>query len=192
MKLHIGCGSRNFGEDWIHIDGSSENIGGDDRIKGSFEHIKYHDITKLPFNNAAVDLIYSSHTFEYFDRDECINILNEWIRVLKKGGVIRLAVPDFEAMANLYVTDNISLDRFIGPLYGKWKMTDNLTVYHKTVYDFKSLKKVLENAGLQDIRNWDWINVEHGHIDDYSQSYIPHMDKQNGTLVSLNIEGTKI
>ena len=37
MKLNIGCGKRNFGEDWIHIDGSD------------YEHIHSHDIVNLPF-----------------------------------------------------------------------------------------------------------------------------------------------
>ena len=27
--------------------------------------------------------------------------------------------------------------------------------------------------------------------DDYSQSYLPHMDKENGMLMSLNLEGRK-
>lgn len=33
-----------------------------------------------------------------------------------------------------------------------------------------------------------WKNTEHSQFDDYSQSYIPHMDKINGTLMSLNVE----
>jgi hypothetical protein len=28
-------------------------------------------------------------------------------------------------------------------------------------------------------------------FDDHSQAYIPHMDKENGTLISLNIETIK-
>ncbi|RPJ57790.1 MAG: methyltransferase, partial [Dehalococcoidia bacterium] len=26
---------------------------------------------------------------------------------------------------------------------------------------------------------------------DYSQAYIPHMDKENGILISLNVEATR-
>jgi hypothetical protein len=32
------------------------------------------------------------------------------------------------------------------------------------------------------------ITVE---FDDHSQAYLPHMDKENGTLISLNIEAVK-
>lgn len=192
MKLHLGCGRRNFGKDWIHIDGSSTENKGDRRSgPGDFSHIKYHDITKLSFSDNTVDLIYSSHTFEYFDRDECYDILKEWRRVLKPNGILRLAVPDFEACAKLYVNKKIPLSRFVGMFYGKWEIKNNIYIYHKTIYDFISLKQILKNIGFRNIRKWDYKEVEHGHIDDYSQAYFPHMDKKNGTLVSLNIEANK-
>ena len=179
MKLHLGCGQKNFGEDWIHIDGSE------------YDHIKYHDIANLPFEDNTCDLIYASHVLEYFDRDQVLVVLNEWQRVLKPDGVLRLAVPDFGAMAKLYVDTGISLDRFIGPIFGKWKMTETETIYHRTVYDFDSLKNVLEKCNYTNVKLWDWRDVEHANFDDYSQAYIPHMDKENGTLISLNIECSK-
>lgn len=191
MKLHLGCGKRNFGNDWIHIDGSGGENGGDNRKNGDFSHIKYHNITKLPFENNTVDLIYASHVFEYFDREECVDILKEWRRVLKTGGILRLAVPDFEACAKLYVYEKKPLSTFVGMFYGKWKITDSKYVYHKTIYDYESLKTVLQNNGFNNIKKWNWREVEHGKIDDYSQAYIPHMDKENGTLISLNIECSK-
>jgi len=191
IKLHLGCGTKNFGKDWIHIDGSNVKNGGDKRKGGDFSHIKYNDITKLPFQDNSVDIIYNSHVFEYFDRDECKDVLKEWYRVLKKGGILRIGVPDFEACAKLYVNKEYPLDKFVGMFYGKWQINDNKFVYHKTVYDFVSLKKVLEEAEFKNIRKWDWRNVEHGNIDDYSQAYIPHMDKDNGVLISLNVECNK-
>ena len=73
IKLHLGCGWRNFGDDWVHIDG------------GDYEHLQYDDITKLPYEDESVDLIYASHVLEYFDREEVVDILSEWTRVLKKA-----------------------------------------------------------------------------------------------------------
>jgi len=178
VKLHLGCGKRNFGSDWIHIDGSV------------YEHIMYHDITKLPLEDNSVDLIYASHVLEYFDRDEVINVLKEWKRVLKVGGTLRLAVPNFEAMVKLY-NEGYGLDKFLGPIFGKWKMTESETIYHRTVYDAESLEKVLNSVGLINTRLWDWRTTEHSQFDDYSQAYIPHMDKNHGTLISLNMEASK-
>jgi predicted SAM-dependent methyltransferase len=62
---------------------------------------------------------------------------------LKHGGWLRLAVPDFKAIANLYVGGRWDLGRFLGPLYGKMEMGPK-TIYHKTVYDFDDLKRILE------------------------------------------------
>ena len=43
VKLHLGCGERDFGEDWVHIDG------------GDFPHLHSHDVTRLPFEDESVD-----------------------------------------------------------------------------------------------------------------------------------------
>jgi predicted SAM-dependent methyltransferase len=177
IKLHLGCGWRNFGKDWIHIDG------------GDYEHLDYNDITTLPFSNNSVDLIYASHVLEYFDRDEVKILLKEWNRVIKPGGTIRLAVPDFMKLIWVY-QDTKDLNKILGPLFGKMKMGSD-TIYHKTVYDFDSLKTILEELGFSNIKHYIWKNTEHAQFDDHSQAYYPHMDKENGLLISLNIEATK-
>ena len=46
-------------------------------------------------------------------------------------------------------------------------------------------------AGFKDVRRYDWRQTEHKDYDDFSQAYIPHMDKENGLLISLNVEATK-
>lgn len=181
MKLHLGCGKRDFGSDWIHIDG------------GHFPHVTSHNIQQLPFDTNSCDIVYASHVIEYFDSEEVVAILNEWRRVLKPRphGIIRLAVPDFEAIAKLYVNKLWKLPSFLGPLYGKVSPPRCETFYHKTVYDFESLKTLLQNNGFCRIQRYDWRQTEHADIDDHSQAYLPHMDKTCGKLISLNVEGVK-
>ena len=179
MKINMGCGWRNFGSDWVHIDG------------GKYDHLDYHDICVLPFENDSVDIIYASHVIEYFNRTELAEMLDEWKRVLKPGAILRVAVPDFEALAKLYVAENdFTLDNLVGPLFGQMPMGKQ-TIYHRTVYDFVSLKKVLLESGFHGIRKFEWRDTDHAHHDDHSQAYFPHMDKVSGTLVSLNVEGVK-
>ena len=84
----------------------------------------------------------------------------------------------------------MALSKFLGPLYGKMPM-GNKTIYHKTVYDFLDLEKVLKSCNFREVRKYDWQDTEHAQFDDHSQAYIPHMDKENGTLISLNIEAVK-
>ena len=68
IKINLGCGWRNFGNDWHHIDG------------GSYEHLDSTDIFNLPFGDNSIDLIYASHVIEYFNRDEIVNIINDWLQ----------------------------------------------------------------------------------------------------------------
>lgn len=178
-KLHIGCGNRDFGDSWIHIDGTE------------YPHVKHHSIVELPFVDDTADIIYASHVLEYFDREEVKEVLGEWKRVLKPEGILRLAVPDFGACARLYVEKNVPLENYVGMFYGKWYISEDEKVYHKTIYDRPSLERVLNDAGFTNVKEWEWKETEHGHIDDFSQAYLPHMEKETGTLVSLNLECDK-
>ncbi len=178
MKFNIGCGWRNFGKDWIHIDG------------GDYDHINSDDIFIRDYENNSANLIYASHFIEYFDRQEAAKLLQRWKEVLKPNGILRLAVPNFELYAKLYINKKISLDNSLGPLYGKMKM-GNETIYHKTAYDFSSLKKLLKEIGMRNIKKYNWEKTSHAKFDDHSQAYYPHMNKDNGTLMSLNMECLK-
>ena len=184
IKLHLGCGPR-YIPGFIHVD------------LADFPHIDHkHDISDLPmFNDNSVDLIYCSHALEYFDRIEALRVLKEWYRVLKKNGVLRIAVPDFRAIVKVYQKyEDLEHQGILGPLYGRMVVNTGdgeKILYHKTVYDFDSLKKLLESVGFKNVKNYDWRKTVHKDYDDYSQSYIPHMDKEHGVLISLNVEATK-
>lgn len=155
-----------------------------------FPHIHHKDITKLPFDDNVVDLIYSSHVITYFDRQEIIPILQEWKRVLKPGGIMRIAVPNFLIMAKLYMDGRYQLKNFLGPLYGRMEVGGKC-IYEKTVYDCGDLMELLSSIGMRKLRRYNWQDTEHAQFDDHSQAYLPHMDKENGILISLNIEGEK-
>ena len=179
MKLHLGCGER-YLEGFIHVD------------LAQYDHIDYEmPVDNLEiFSDNSAEEIYASHVIEYFDREEIKSVLKEWNRVLKKNGVLRLAVPNSPELIKVYETSN-DFSKILGPLYGKWKIYKE-SIYHKTVYDDKSLTIVLEQAGFRNIRNWDWKTVfKNQDYDDHSQAYFPHMDKENGIHISLNLECTK-
>lgn len=177
-KLHLGCGKRDFGSDWIHVD------------IAAFPHVRYvHDLATLPmFEDNAFDLVYSSHALAYFDRFEAVSVLTEWKRVLAAGGTLRVAVPDFEALVEAY--GKYGLGAIIGPLFGRWQVGERL-IYERTTYDYATLKDLLESVGFRDVRRYDWRHTEHAALDDHSQAYLPHMDKERGLLISLNVEATK-
>ena len=178
MKFNIGCGHRNFGKEWIHIDGKN------------YDHIDSSDIFIKDYQDNSADLIYASHFIEYFDREEVVPLLKRWKNVLIPNGVLRLAVPDFKVYSKLYSDKQYSLDSFLGPLYGKMPMGDK-TIYHKTTYDYASLATLLKEIGMRNVKKYNWEETEHAQFDDHSQAYLPHMDKGNGELMSLNVECIK-
>lgn len=187
IKLHLGCGAVNLGDDWIHID--SEN----------HPHVEYNDVTKLPFNDGEVSRIYASHVLSYFNADKGLKVLKEWARVL--SGKMWIAVPDFQAMAKLYTSGGWPIEDFLGPLYGKMQdstainshpvMTTNtlLPIYHKTCYDERSLSKALHRAGFNLIIK-PTIYDDWPFRYDQSQAYLPDRNPQ-GTLISLNLHAYK-
>jgi len=175
MKLNLGCGE-NYIPGFIHVD------------VRSFDHIDYVcELDKLPFDDSIVDLIYASHVLEHFGRHKVQDVLEEWCRVLKPGGTLRLAVPDFESICMMYAEDR-ELINVYGLLMGGQQYEYN---YHKSVFDYESLNDILFFSGFENVRRYDWRDTIHKDYDDYSQSYLPHMDKKNGTLMSLNIEAIK-
>ncbi len=182
LRLHLGCGKRRL-PGFVHVD------------LADHPHIDHHhDVRTLPmFADGAADLIYACHILEYFDRVEVQDVLAEWRRVLGPGGTLRLAVPDFAALAEAYRRWG-DLDRIHGPLFGRIEIQTPegpRCLYHRTVYDFAALEKTLHEAGFREVRRYDWRSTLHKDHDDFSQAYLPHMDKEHGLLISLNVEATR-
>ena len=57
--------------------------------------------------------------------------------------------------------------------------------------DLISLKRLLSDIEFKKIHQFDWRETEHSIYDDHSQAYLPHMDKDSGVLISLNVECIK-
>lgn len=160
IKLHIGCGKRDFGPGWTNIDSQQ------------LPHIHCHDVTKLPFPDKSVSYIYSSHLIAYFDRQEIIPILKEWLRVLKPCAKLRIATPDWGVLRRMAVP-------LLGPLYGKM---NEPPIYHKTVYEYAGLKALLEQVGFTDVGLYDHKKTEHAKFDDHAAAYYQNI------LISLNVQ----
>jgi predicted SAM-dependent methyltransferase len=179
VKLHLGCGMK-YIESYKHVD----------IIEAP--HIDYNNSVDdlSDFEDNSIDLIYASHVLEHFGRYEVEDVLKGWYRILKDNGLIRIAVPDFAAVVRIYAQEGLKdgFSGIVGLVCGGQK---NNYDYHKIIFDEPFLTSLLMKVGFRNITKWDWRNTEHSHIDDYSQSYIPHMDKDNGSLMSLNIQANK-
>lgn len=176
MKLHLGCGRKHI-PGFVHVD------------LADYPHVDFRvPVNQLTFaQENSVELIYASHVLEHFGRYEVDQLLREWFRVLQPGGVLRLAVPDFEAVVHRYEEIG-ELSELIGLVCGGQRDQYD---FHKMVFDERLLRQRLRKAGFSSVARYDWRHTEHAWLDDYSQAYLPHMDKEHGRLMSLNVEAVK-
>ncbi len=98
ININIGAGDWSC-KGWINLDHSSGWYSGYQR---KTKYIEY-DIRKdrLPFEDASVDSIYCSHVVEHIENEYVDLLFNECFRVLKKGGILRVACPDAEFLWNV-------------------------------------------------------------------------------------------
>lgn len=178
-KLHLGCGKK-FIPGFFHID-----------VLPAPHVDLVSRVENLPtIADNSVELIYAAHVLEHFSRKQYRAVLEEWFRVLAPAGVLRLAVPDFAACAKLYHEQGLrdGLTGLVGLIVGGQRDEYD---YHKMVFDEPLLSRELRSVGFREVRRWDWRKTEHAQVDDYSQAYLPHLDKAQGTLMSLNLEAVK-
>src|SRR5438552_1725856 len=90
--LNLGCGSR-FHPAWENVD-----------FVAADSSVRVLDLReRTPYPENAFDVVYHSHVLEHFPRSRALEFLRECHRVLKPGGVLRVAVPDLEGIARLYL-----------------------------------------------------------------------------------------
>lgn len=183
LKLHLGCGQVIL-PGFVNMD--ARPLAGVDVLT---------DVFMLPsVQPESVDLIYASHVFEHVPRPLTEHVLGNWYKVLMPGGVLRLAVPNFESVVLEYVCGKPLTD-LLGLLYGRQDYPGNA---HMCAYDFDTLSALLTKCKFTDVKPYDWRKTEHASHDDYSRSHLPHDPEaiKSGAfthhrLMSLNVEAVK-
>lgn len=90
--LNVGCG-RCYHQDWTNIDLVAHGPG-----------VRQYDLRSgLPYEDGSFDAVYHSHVLEHLTPQDARGMLAECKRVLRPGGVLRLAVPDLEGIARGYL-----------------------------------------------------------------------------------------
>ncbi len=172
--LNVGCGF-DSGPEFINVDVLP------------LPHIHYvRNISDLSmFPNESVDLLYASHVFEHIPRPNLDSTLKEWRRVLKRGGTLRLSVPDFDNLVTAYINEGRQVDLVRDNVLGQEPPYDN----HYTLWNEAKMNEVLEGAGFTNIRRWIPETAAHHSFKDRSSRKIKAGDSE--VLVSLNVEADK-
>ena len=171
IKLNLGCGNHTP-DGWVNVDyalgarlAKIPFFRALNRKTGLFQmdwddRIKIHDLRRtFPFDDASVDIVYTSHTLEHFSKQEGERFLKECHRILRPGGIIRVVVPDLEAIIDRYTTGETSADMFLDELYvfcdtsgmGFFKrlLANQIAFPHKCMYGTKTMLARLRDIGFQ-------------------------------------------
>ena len=149
-KLHLGCGARIL-DGWLNVD-----------IEPCSPQVLRLDATQaFPFADASFDYIFSEHMIEHLSYPQGQQMLAECRRVLKPGGVLRIATPDLAFLVALYGAEKSALQN----AYLEWahmqfiawapEASDTFVVNnfvrdwgHQFIYDPKTLHRALRDAGF--------------------------------------------
>lgn len=200
VKVNVGCGLA-VALEWINIDGSfnaliarapafthriAYRLSGARNYYTETEYCRllnkhffvHHDLSYgLPFDNETVDYIFTSHFIEHLYKNDAINLLENFYRVLKPNGKVRISIPDLEYAVSLY------------KLGKKYEMLNNyffieddsFYARHKYMYDFEMLSAILKKIGYRSISK-----------EKYREGEIPDLELlDNRPEDSLYIEATK-
>lgn len=146
VMLNIGCGT-DYKEGWINIDNNSDN--NINRLDLNWD-LRY----SLPFADNSVDFIFNEHFIEHLTVEESQKSIKDFMRVLKPGGVMRIAMPDMEDVIELYNDPNwkkrpVIKNHGLGFVQTKAEMVNMSFSWwgHKWLYDWEELKRRLKEAG---------------------------------------------
>lgn len=176
MKLHLGCGEKIL-DGFLNVDIRPREVVD---IVANVSDLNM-------FEKNSIETIYACHVLEHLGRHEYQKTIKHWYEMLMTGGVLRLSVPDIESVF-IHYSKHKDLNVLRGLIWGGQTYDQN---YHYCGWDFQTLSSDLLDVGFSKVSRYEWRNTEHSHVDDFSQCYLPHMDKENGLLMSLNVEAIK-
>lgn len=142
--LNLGCGSR-YHPEWINID-----------MNGTGPDVLAHDLRRgIPLPDSHCDVVYHSALLEHMRREDALLLMKECYRVMRPGGILRVAVPDLERICRVY------LNKLTAALAGdpsdskdyEWIM---LEMYDQTVRE-RSGGEMLEYLRQDPIPNVDFV-----------------------------------
>ncbi|MCX6764883.1 MAG: methyltransferase domain-containing protein [Candidatus Nealsonbacteria bacterium] len=175
ILIHIGCGDFNDSR-YINVDTRS---GWHIHHKDSVENIN-----KIFPENYA-DLIYACMVLEHVSYLKLSEVFKNLYKSLKTGGVLRVSVPNFDVILEMY-KETKSIEGITPPLMGGQGYADN---FHYSVFNEKFLRELFVKNGFKDVKSWIPGAALYHNFNDWSGRRFPLGGKE--WEISLNIEAVK-
>jgi len=140
------------------------------------------DISDLSrFEDDSVDEVYASHVFEHLSMARVLPALRGVCRIIKPGGMFRIAVPDLERLSLMLGDQHISTR-------DEWEISRRIfggdldeNDRHSCGFTPRTLLAALQQCGFENVRHVESFNL----FQDMSETAFL------GHRISLNMEATK-
>lgn len=183
LQVNVGSGGKGL-PGWVNIE-----------ISRAKDTTLCLDIRRpLPLAEGSVARLICEHVIEHIDfQDDVPNVLSDWVRILKPGGVARIVVPDLRIYVEAYVAADPARWAALGWNIGK--LPDDIYTpmhilnhafhqggEHLFGYDFETLAGALRRAGFSSV-----------HQASFRKSIDPELaiDQENHAPYSLYVDAVK-
>jgi len=170
VYLNLGSGPRgSTAPEWVNIDG----------FKDKNVHYLCDFSRPLPFDNDTFDGIFCEHVLEHFTYEQGQILMEECKRILKKGGVIRIIIPDGQKILSSYFHEPSKIVEYKQVKSGIPMEAVNIWFYqryeHQCIYDADYLLYMLNKSGYTTTLQSSFNNTSTGTkeivLDDPKYSY---------------------
>lgn len=149
-RLNLGCGDKIL-PDYVNVDVAPTRAGKAPDVLCDLRNL-------APFETGSCDEVLAVHVVEHFWRWEVVDVLREWVRVLRPGGRMVLECPNLLTACEELLRDPVAGartgaegQRTMWVFYGDPAWQDPL-MCHRWNYTPQSLREVMEEAGLANVR----------------------------------------
>jgi predicted SAM-dependent methyltransferase len=152
LNVNVGCGNEPF-LGWTNLDLDPQ----------SRADIVWDVTDGLPFSDGSCAFIYSEHFLEHLPVQHGVHFLSECHRSLRKGGVMRIAMPSVQEVVRQYYENDWAKQPWLEKYGYSWIKTRAECINiafrdwgHQWLYDAEELRRRLREAGFTHIEDVSW------------------------------------
>lgn len=152
MKLHLGCG-RILLPGWVNVD-----------LEAAPGVVRADLSGRFPWADGSARYVFCEHFFEHLSLEEGARFLAECFRVLRSGGVVRIATPDLGVLVDDYWAEKLDrIDRSVwAPATRAQMLNEAMRLWgHQFLYDADELERSLSAAGFRYVERVDYRTSTH-------------------------------
>jgi predicted SAM-dependent methyltransferase len=148
VSMHLIIARIPFLSFGMHSLGLMNDIRYQQHKRRTFRKVHYLDATKkFPFPDESLSAVYSSHMLTNFTRALALDCLKEIYRVMRRGGVLRIASPNLDEWVRSYDSNNP--DVLLNFLYQP--TIQGVKNRFQWLYNPVSMRGLFEESGFKEI-----------------------------------------